>query len=160
MKKYYVYELINFYGTVEYVGETYRPNVRFNEHIKHKPLSSSGKGKFYSRQDIIMNLVQEFDNRKDARKFETELKIINGLPPTEKNRSIKTGKKIGKKNGIKSCSKEVVVYKLDGTFVGEYYSVRECSRLLQLNQGNLSSILSKKLKSTKGYTIKYKKNAE
>jgi hypothetical protein len=155
MKKYYVYELINLYGTVEDVGESYRPNVRYREHIYTKPREKyHGVGKYYGRQDLVMNIVAEFDTRKEARKLETELKLSYGLEPTELNRTINTAKR---NEEIKS--KSVLVYKKDGTFVGEYSSRSECARILQLEQSSVSSICNGKLKSTRGYIIKNKVNA-
>ena len=95
MKKYYVYELINLYGTIEDVGESSEPKIRLYNHTKRKRVSGSkhGHGKYYGRQDLIMNIVAEFDNRSDALKLETELKISYGLEPTELNRKINTGKR-------------------------------------------------------------------
>ena len=38
-KKHYVYELYNLLGIVEYVGETVNPKLRFDKHIKTKPIN-------------------------------------------------------------------------------------------------------------------------
>ena len=59
MKKYYVYEIVNLMGTVEHVGETTMPKQRW---YNHKGVN----GKFYKRADVFMNIINEFDNRKDA----------------------------------------------------------------------------------------------
>lgn len=148
MKKYYVYELINLYGTIEDVGETKNPKVRMYQHIKKSP--RPGNGKYYGRQDLIMNIVESFDNRQDALKLETELKISYGLEPTELNRH---------HNSIRLSSKPVLVYKKDGTFVDEYYSSNECARVLNLKINAISLVCNGKLKSTNGYIIKHKENA-
>jgi hypothetical protein len=151
MKKYYVYELINLYGTVEDVGESYRPVIRMYQHTKVKPKEGiSGVGKYYGRQDLVMNIVAEFDTRKEARNLETELKLSYGLEPTELIRHL---------NHIKILSKPVLVYKKDGSFIGEYYSLRECARQLYLSFGVVSEVISGKRTHTKGYTIKYKEHA-
>jgi predicted GIY-YIG superfamily endonuclease len=165
MKKYYVYELINLYGTIEYVGETSLPKIRLYDHTRRKPNGTSTRGLFYGRQDLIMNIVQEFDDRRDARKFETELKIINGLPPTERNNGRKMGKLHGGiKNGIKGAiktSKPILVFnKITSELVNEYSSIAECSRNLNLNACNVSLVASGKRTHTKGYTIKYKEHAK
>lgn len=68
----YVYELVNLMGTVEYVGETKNPELRFKQHTKWKPLKP-GLGKFYGRTDIIMNVVKEFNNRKEAYDYQCKL---------------------------------------------------------------------------------------
>ena len=149
MKKYYVYELINLYGTVEDVGETMYPKNRLHQHTKKKP-TSGGNGKYYGRQDLVMNIVDTFDNRSDALKLETELKLSYGLEPTELNRH---------NNSIKKSCKPVLVYKKDSTFIGEYHSFSECARVLGLQISAISHVYHGKLKSTKGYIIKDKANA-
>jgi hypothetical protein len=53
-------------------------------------------------------------------------------------------------------SKIVLVYKIDGTFVGEYASCRECSRHLNIHQRCISNVCNGKYPHTKGYIIKYK----
>ena len=73
MKKRYVYELVNLMGTVEYVGETKQPNKRFCEHVKWS------RGKFYGRSDIFMNIVTEFDDRRDAYYYQCNLQKEYGL---------------------------------------------------------------------------------
>ena len=152
MKKYYVYELINLMGTVEYVGRTYRPNGRLRNHTKHKPVENyTGQGMFYGRQDLIMNIVAEFDELKEASIFECELKTSYGMECTEINNSRRNGKKVGLSN-----SQPVLVYKKDGTFVGEYYSGREAERRLELASGTIASIFCGKQKTTKEYIIKKK----
>ena len=150
MKTYYVYELINLMGTVEYVGETYRPKGRMIQHTKSKS-TISGMGMFYGRQDLVMSIVKGFDNRTDARKLETELKLSYGLEPTERNASSKNIKKAYQKK-----SKEVLAYKLDGTFIGEYCSGRECARVLGLQQTSITQVCKGRQKQTEGYTFKYK----
>jgi predicted GIY-YIG superfamily endonuclease len=95
MKTYSVYELYNSMGTVEYVGESSRPKVRFIEHTKNKP-TCRGHGKFYGRPDITMNIVAEFQDRKEAMKLEGELKLQYGLEWTEKTRQANGGKIGGK----------------------------------------------------------------
>ena len=78
MKK-YVYELVNLMGTVEWVGETSRPTQRFANHIKHKPKHKNGIGKFYGRQDLVMNIVSEFNSKKEAYDYQCELQNQYGL---------------------------------------------------------------------------------
>jgi predicted GIY-YIG superfamily endonuclease len=153
MKKYYVYELINLYGTVEYVGETLTPKGRMYSHTRKKPTDGNGNGKFYGRQDLVMNIVDTFDTRKDARRLETELKLSYGLEPTERQRS--------KNNAIKGAyklSKPLLVFKLDGTFVEEFPSAEECCKKLNLSTGVVSMVRNGQRKQTKGYIIKKKEN--
>lgn len=160
MKKYNVYELINQMGTVEYVGETTRPNRRFYQHTKDKP--SSGLGKFYRRQDLYMNIVKTFDNRKEARLFEGELKLAYGMEWTEKTRDNKFGK-IGSKWQKDNRSEAVIAYNYKtGEWIGEFPSLMEAERLLtqikgiRVHNGNIAHVLSGRYNHTAGYTFKYK----
>jgi predicted GIY-YIG superfamily endonuclease len=84
-KIYYVYELINSVDTIEYVGETYRPTYRLKQHINY-----NNGGQFNGRQDLIMNIVSQFNTRAEALKLERQLKIEYNLPLTEKNRRLKS----------------------------------------------------------------------
>lgn len=75
---YYVYELINLLGGVEYVGQTVSPKIRFGEHTRTKP--GQGSGKFYNRQDISMHIVATYETETEARQVEYDLQIFWGLP--------------------------------------------------------------------------------
>jgi len=72
METHYVYELFNLLGTVEYVGETNNTHKRF---INHK----CKNGKFHKRQDISMNIVTQFDTKKEAFLYQVELQKEYGL---------------------------------------------------------------------------------
>jgi predicted GIY-YIG superfamily endonuclease len=74
---YFVYELINLLGTVEYVGETRDPKRRFRQHVGSKP--GIGTGKFYKRQDLFMNIVSEYATKKEAFDKQCELQTSYGL---------------------------------------------------------------------------------
>lgn len=91
MKTYYVYELVNQEGKVEYIGETKRLKGRFKQH-------HSTQGKFNGRTDLKIKVIKEFNTRKEAREFEGEHKIKNGFEWTEYTKNIKGGKIIGKYN--------------------------------------------------------------
>ena len=108
---YYIYEIVNLLGTVEYVGETNNPKLRF---INHK----CKNGLFYKRQDILMNVLNEtFETKKEAFYRQIELQkeynIITDLDKCsaggkacnniEKNK--KHIKKLGLKWGIISSKK-------------------------------------------------------
>ena len=71
MKKYYVYELYNQMGTIEYVGESTNTKRRWYEH-------SCKNGKFYKRLDIKMHIVKEFDIRRDAWDYQCQLQAEYG----------------------------------------------------------------------------------
>ena len=64
--KHFVYELINSLGTIEYVGESCDTTRRFKEHI--------GKyGQFAGRQDLIINIVAEFNSKKESYAYQCKL---------------------------------------------------------------------------------------
>lgn len=142
MRKHYVYELINLMGTVEYVGETYRPKIRMYGHTKVKPsiTNKNREGKFYGRQDLVMYIVAEFNNRKDALELEGKLKLSYGLRWGEKERK----------------TKSVSVYTKDNKIIATYKSALEASKELKLNNSHVSKVLQGKLKTTNGYIIRYK----
>jgi predicted GIY-YIG superfamily endonuclease len=81
MKTHYVYELFNLVGTIEYVGETTTPKHRFNQH-------KSKDGKFHNRTDISMNIVEEFDNKKDAYNYQCQLQKQYGFITDAETNSI------------------------------------------------------------------------
>jgi len=72
MKTHYVYELFNLVGTIEYVGETIDTKQRFRAH-------KCKNGKFHNRTDISMNIVKEFNSKKDAYIYQCQLQKDYGL---------------------------------------------------------------------------------
>ena len=114
MKKWYVYELINTMGTVEYVGESTNPEQRFNTHTKRKSvLKKDGKpngfGKFYKRIDIFMNIVKEFDNKTDAWFFQCKLQKEWGLKSdSETNSESRKGNQHAKGNIISDRHRKII----------------------------------------------------
>jgi predicted GIY-YIG superfamily endonuclease len=184
MKKYYVYELINHYGTIEYVGETYRPKGRMYDHTKCKP--SGRNGKFYGRQDLVMNIVSVFDNRKDARELEGKLKLDYGMEHTEITRTSKGGKIQGPKNaesghmkrmaklaGKKAVEsgqlarlhtiihetnkKPVLQYSISGDFIKEWDSAKNVQiELKTIYATNITQCCKSSGRTTGGYIWKYK----
>ena len=108
MKYWYVYEIYDSFGTVLYVGESIRPKKRLYEH-KQRP-TGRGKGLFYGKE-VFMHIVNQFDNRKDAKDLEVALQNEYGFINDRKKRSIpmkgKTPKNIKtfiNKGGHKSSS--------------------------------------------------------
>ena len=169
---YYVYELINHYGTVEYVGETKRPKQRFIEHTKRKP--GKGIGMFYGRQDLIMSTVASFDNRNEARELEGKLKLEYGMEHTESTRNVKGGKMGGKVSGVnnvknghldnirtlasKKTSKSVLQYTISGQLVNKWVSMINVEKKLGIFASNISSCVRGKTKSAGGFIWKYETN--
>jgi predicted GIY-YIG superfamily endonuclease len=89
-KIYYVYELINLLGTVEYVGMSSNPKKRLWQH-KAKKGNSTGVGYFQGRQDLLMNIIKTFNNKREALDFEHEMQIFWGLE-TSKEKISKAAK--------------------------------------------------------------------
>jgi hypothetical protein len=107
MKTYKVYEIRNTEGIVEYVGETSNSlKSRLYDHTVPKP--GYGNGKFYQRQDVSIHEVARFNNLKEARELEGQLKLKYGMEWTEKSRSVKGMTKLGSLCGAvngKKCRK-------------------------------------------------------
>jgi len=59
-------------GTIEYVGETWIPKSRWCVH-------KSRGGQFYKRQDVFMNIVASFPNKKLSFKYQCDLQTEYGF---------------------------------------------------------------------------------
>lgn len=174
MKTYYVYELVNQQGEIEYIGKTCNPHERLIEHRK-------SRSKFTARHDLQMKLVKEFNSNKQALKFEGKHKIANGFEWTERIRSIKGGIKGGaiakqtgqiyelakeniengtlelaRQSSRESCRKEVLAYEYKtNKFIGKFDSMVDASKKLNVGTGHICNVCKGNLKQIKGYTFKY-----
>ena len=174
MKKYYVYEIVNLMGTVEYVGETTNPKSRWYNHTRNT--NTSGSGKFANRCDILMNIVKEFDNKCESLNYEEELQKEYGFKTDRSKRIIASqiGGNIAKekhilnldihrKNGAIGGNKIALIKSIpivaytypDLKIVGKFKSSMDASRNLNIESGVISKILNKKRNSSKGYTFRY-----
>jgi predicted GIY-YIG superfamily endonuclease len=174
MKTYYVYEIINILGSVEYVGQTSNLKARWYNHTKN--IKGSGSGKFYNRSDVFINLVKKFDNKSDSLNYEEELQkeygfttdrskrrksaIIGGNAAKAKNiQNLDIHRKNGTIGGNKIAllrSVPIVAYTYpDLKMVGNFNSSMDASRNLNIGGGEISKILNKKRNSVKGYTFRY-----
>ena len=77
----YLYEIINLYGSIEWVGVTYRPEYRWKQHtqVRPHPEKLTGYGRFWGRTDLRMAIVDIYTDRKEALRKEIELKTEYGL---------------------------------------------------------------------------------
>ena len=142
MKKWFIYEIINLMGTVEYVGESSQPELRFRRH-KWK------RGKFYNRHDIFVNILDiEFNSKKEAFNYQCKLQNEYGLLSD-------LDKYFVSRNELE---KPILVYYYKSKkFKGEYKSISEAYRKLDLPSiGNISMVLNGYRNHTGGYTFKYK----
>lgn len=101
MKLYYVYELVNLMGTVEYVGKTANPKYRFYQHTKKLGI---GQGKFFGRQDITMHIVSKHPTNKEALQSEYDLQVYWKITPDR----LKFGR-IGIQNKTSKLREEEVI---------------------------------------------------
>lgn len=127
---------------VEYVGTTQNPTQRLETHTTRKPSPKTRLGKFYGRTDISMEIVSTHHTLRDAMVEERKWKELNGLEPTEYTR------------GYYECRKVEAYDYYTNEFVGEFFSLREAGRVLQLNHSNISDNLKGKQKRVKDYYFK------
>ena len=71
------------------------------------------------------------------------------------------GGQIAKESGqiyamIEKSKKPVIVYRVDGSYVGEYESIADCARKLNLHTSSVNRVANNVMKQTKGYVIKFK----
>jgi predicted GIY-YIG superfamily endonuclease len=158
MKKHYVYELINLYGTVEYVGESKNPYRRFRQHTKSKYEPKRSMGIFYGRQDLILNVVSEYDNYKDALNLEAKLKSNYGFPLTEKLGKIKGGSIGGKIGGGSIAKRPILQFDKTNTLIKRYESVSQAARELNIPNSSLTDCAKGRRKQTRGFIWKYETN--
>jgi hypothetical protein len=94
----------------------------------------------------------------------SKLKLKHNLKWTEKNSILRnkkcsmlgkvSGSLYGRENGIKACAQSITIYR-DNKFVGEYFSISEAARQLNLHKGKLSNVVRGLNKQHKGYTVQY-----
>jgi len=124
MKQYIVYELVDQYNTIVYIGCTGRTlKARLREHIRSN-CKSPGHGKFLGRTDLIIRPHSVYDTRKEALLIEGSRKLELGFEWIEHHG----------KNGKKSC--EVHNSKIYTCQCGQiirgpsyYYHIKKCKRL-------------------------------
>ena len=57
-------------------------------------------------------------------------------------------------------SKHFNVFKIDGTFIGTFFTQKECSKKLGLLQSKISKCLLGQAKKHRGHTFKYSENID
>ena len=147
MKKWYVYEIVNLMGTIEYVGESTRPYERFINHTKHKGSPNNSFGRFYGRTDVFMNLAAEFDNKIDAFEYQCELQKQYGLIS---DRDKHANNKSYRKANI------ILQYDINGNFIKEYPSLCKAGETLSIAKQMIKRVCDKEYKQTHGYIFRYK----
>lgn len=98
----YVYELIDLYGNVVYVGETKNPKLRLRQHTGRR------SSRFYGHQ-LTLNVVGRYSNKGEAFKVQCELQKEYGLvTDSEKysnNGKMSTYRGCWKNHQIVTCEK-------------------------------------------------------
>lgn len=119
-RTWFLYELINTMGTVEWVGVTFQPAHRFYQHtqVKPNPKQTGGYGKFYGRLDIHQHLVHEFTDRKEALRAEVRLKREYGMP-------------IGELAGLAA---------VDKTLAGQRGAAAQADRIVEMGRESMATI--------------------
>ena len=130
MKTYKVYKLVNKKGDIEYIGQSKNPLFRFKyNHLRDR---------FKDRYDLSIHIIKEFNNLTDALDYECEMKTKYGFKCSEKL----TG------------HIPIQVYTKQNKFVGNYISLSEASKELNLDISGISYVLNGIRKSHKGYIFK------
>ena len=146
MKKYnkfYVYELVNSLGTIEYVGETTNIESRLKNHL-------SKSGKFYARTDITINVVSEFDNRKDAFNYQCELQKQYGFE-TDFEKNLRGGP-----TGRDAHKKSILCFDfITNKFIKQYDAITDAAQELNIHSAQICRVLKGERNKCHGYRFEY-----
>ena len=142
MKIWYVYEIVNLMGTVEYVGESINPKRRFYSHKSNSKFS--GTGKFHNRSDVFMNIVKQFNNRVDAYQYQCELQQYYGLLTDWESKF------------PDHLEVSINGYDSNGRWVGEWKSLSQAAKELNITIAAISYVINGKRNHAKGYTFSRK----
>jgi len=123
--KWSVYTIVNTQNEIEYIGCTSNPKRRWYNHTYW--YQGSGIGKFYGRTDVKMEVVKEFDNRREGWDYEAELKLQHGFELTEE--SATNMDKVSVKVYCANTGKELGIYR----------SIMEASRKLNVGFRSISA---------------------
>jgi len=137
--KWSVYTIVNTQNEIEYIGCTSNPKRRWYNHTYW--FQGPGIGKFYGRTDVRMEVVKEFDNRREGWDYEAELKLQHGFELTEE---IATN--MGKVSVKVVCANT-------GKELGIYRSIMEASRKLNVGFRSISANIKGRSKVVEGKYI-------
>lgn len=182
MEKYYIYHIPHFVwkdGSVGKIGVSEKPKRRTKKqgYTEYEILEEHTC--IYKVSDREIELQKEYGYKVDRMPYwktrlnPTKEGMKKGGDSAKKsgqlkNASIKGGEVQGPKNvesghmdnirilGNIKRSKAILVYLIDGTFIGDYPSGRECHRKLNLHPSSITAVLKGQQTHTRGYIIKYK----
>ena len=126
------------------IAETFLPNPEGKPHVNHKIEGDEGK---------TMNFV--FFNEDGT--IDKERTTIEWVTPKENNDYGTRNERAGKTNTNGKCSKKVLQFTLDGEFVREWPSTRECGRN-GFNQGNVAACCRGEKPQYKGFRWEYEED--
>ena len=121
---------------VEYVGCSQNIKRRLFQHTRVKPGYSKGEGKFYGRTNLELVPVKEFTDKMKAYHYEGKLKKQYGFEWTEPIAN--------------SIEVEIFDFKTKKS-VGIFTSINQASIKLNINYGNLNSVMKGKRTHANGY---------
>jgi predicted GIY-YIG superfamily endonuclease len=143
MKKWYVYKIVNSNNQIEYIGETIRPEKRFYNH-------THGGGLFNNRTDVKMEIIKEFDNKRDAYFYQSELQTKYGLESDLEKHS---------KGGIlgRNLTKKAIlcIDAFSNTLVKKYDALTDAANELNISVATIHKCCNTKNKEYKGYKFEY-----
>ena len=147
ISKWFVYTITNTQNEVEYVGCTSKPNHRWYRHT-YKWIGA-GNGRFYNRTDVKMNIVKEFDTKREALDFEEQLKFELGLSHLSE--------RIGTE--LMQPLKVIAYSAINGNQIGIFNSISEAARKLDVGFRSISSNIKGRCKVVdKKYQFKLLEN--
>lgn len=132
---------------------------------KEVRLSLNGKHKGFRVHRLVAMAFIPNPNNLPCVNHKSEIRTDNFVENLEwcdhkYNSNYGTARKKMSLNHINNATISVPIVQFDrnGTIIAEYPSTREASRVLSMNNGNLSQALQGKRKTCGGYTWKYKNN--
>lgn len=163
----YIYALIDpIHLNVRYVGKTIRPKERFKEHLKEclslKTYKDKWLNKLKSKNLIPIFKVLKICSLSEFEKYEEfYIKKYQSRFLTNSDESGQ-GNKNRKRELVENSNfnrKIVYQYNLNGDFIQEYKSVRECSRQLNINHANITRCCNGISKHASGFIFRYDNNS-
>jgi hypothetical protein len=158
-----------------YVGSSINLYYRLKHHVsdlrKDKHVNKFMQNCYNKYKDKLFNYsILEYCSKEEVRIKEKEWidklnpDINSELNPVTKELSKESKKQISEtlkyryktKELLPTNMKPILVYKIDGTFIGEYISCSEVSRQLNLNFKKVSLVALGKQAYHRGYKFKYK----
>jgi hypothetical protein len=180
MKKYYIYHIPTFVhkdGRIGKIGcteeEDAKIRVQNQGYTEYEILETHTDIMIASNREI--ELQKEYGYKVDNKPYYKTVKIATkesrkkgGMKNVESGQ-LKSIRSLGGKASVqilrekghyskmgKLKRKKVLVYKKDGTFVGEYNSGHECALHLKLDTSKISMVCNGQRKTTGGYVINFK----